>query len=309
MTLADLKAQLATLTSADQSVVTDILQPSRQFEEEEEEYDDGEEQGSAGRGREDDVVASGPSVSAARERGCQKPRPQQGHSNVARGDSGRGSNGHGHHQSRVPVELWNDSPGKSRQDALCTTPTILADRTRAPTTIVRLQTQNQAANPASPGITELWPPRSFGPSPPASPPPERHWKYGTSPPTHSVMSPTKVRAKSRSKRESQAAIEFARKMRIAVKKSAMEDLNKGAVWSFKYYHLFPAVQRMRHLDHLSRVVFPLAYLVVVVIFGAGVNWGNDSPLAGAIGSGLYPCLDKKQQMLSDGSFKLGFAGF
>ena len=89
-----------------------------------------------------------------------------------------------------------------------------------------------------------------------------------------------------------------------MKRRAFDDLDKGRIWAFKYYGLFPCLARLRNLDHASRWAFTLAYLLVVLVFFAGVDFGRVTPLSGAAGTGRFPCLDRK---LLDGRW--GVAGF
>ena len=97
--------------------------------------------------------------------------------------------------------------------------------------------------------------------------------------------------------------QLTRDVRKSMKRTAFVDLDKGRLWAFKYYHLFPCLQRMRKLDQGSRWIFTLAYAGVVLVFLAGVDFGQ-TILSGASGTGRFPCLDQRQ---SHGRFK--FAGF
>jgi hypothetical protein len=42
-------------------------------------------------------------------------------------------------------------------------------------------------------------------------------------------------------------------------------------WRFKFFVVFPQVIKLRHLDHISRPVFPLLYGIVVAYFLAQVD--------------------------------------
>ena len=64
-------------------------------------------------------------------------------------------------------------------------------------------------------------------------------------------------------------------------RQAAEDLDKGPVWRFKFFVLFPLVVNLRHLDHISRPVFPVLYSIVIAAFLSGANFSSqghmDSP--------------------------------
>lgn len=53
-----------------------------------------------------------------------------------------------------------------------------------------------------------------------------------------------------------------------IRKSDIEDLDKGCRWAFKYHVLFPPLAKLRHLDHTFRAIYPLAYFVVCAHFAA-----------------------------------------
>eukprot|EP00966_Prymnesium_polylepis_P089080 2061972-Prymnesium_polylepis.1 len=52
------------------------------------------------------------------------------------------------------------------------------------------------------------------------------------------------------------------------------ELDKSKAWTFKVYRLFPVLEKLRHLDHISRVVFPLAYLIYVACHFAEIDYGR-----------------------------------
>ena len=65
-------------------------------------------------------------------------------------------------------------------------------------------------------------------------------------------------------------------------REAAADLDKGTLWRFKFFVLFPILLHLRHLDHYSRVVFPIAYCACVAYFlgqidRSAVDWPTDSP--------------------------------
>ena len=39
--------------------------------------------------------------------------------------------------------------------------------------------------------------------------------------------------------------------------------------------IFPCLVALRHLDHISRFLFPVSYLLFVLAHGAMVNFGSD----------------------------------
>ena len=51
-------------------------------------------------------------------------------------------------------------------------------------------------------------------------------------------------------------------------------LGKGAFWSFKYYRLFPRIIYLRNLDHPSRLIFPIAYVIYVITALDSIDWGR-----------------------------------
>jgi len=53
------------------------------------------------------------------------------------------------------------------------------------------------------------------------------------------------------------------------------DLDRGRIWAFKVFHLFPILKYLSHLDFVFRVVFPIAYLANVIVYMSEVNFGRD----------------------------------
>jgi hypothetical protein len=53
------------------------------------------------------------------------------------------------------------------------------------------------------------------------------------------------------------------------------ELEKDNIWMLKTYFTFPCVAWLRHLDHLSRLIFPVAYTVFVLTHLSRVNFGRD----------------------------------
>ena len=53
------------------------------------------------------------------------------------------------------------------------------------------------------------------------------------------------------------------------------ELEKDNIWMLKTYFTFPCVAWLRHLDHISRFIFPVAYTLFVLQHLAKVNFGQD----------------------------------
>ena len=60
-----------------------------------------------------------------------------------------------------------------------------------------------------------------------------------------------------------------------IHRTARVELEQGAIWEFKVFYLFPALQYVRNLDHIARFLFPLAYLIFVIAHMSQINFGND----------------------------------
>ena len=57
-------------------------------------------------------------------------------------------------------------------------------------------------------------------------------------------------------------------------REAAADLDKGTLWRFKFFVLFPILLNLRHLDHYSRVVFPVAFGIFVLGQFSKVGFGT-----------------------------------
>eukprot|EP00966_Prymnesium_polylepis_P091090 2108657-Prymnesium_polylepis.1 len=55
---------------------------------------------------------------------------------------------------------------------------------------------------------------------------------------------------------------------------ASQEIDKGPVWRFKVFRLFPIVSMLRKSDHWWRVFFPIAYAIAVVVMMNEVEWGQ-----------------------------------
>ena len=58
-------------------------------------------------------------------------------------------------------------------------------------------------------------------------------------------------------------------------KVSQELLDQSQMWRLKTYYVFPVVEKMRHLDHISRFVFPIVYAVYLLAMLSEVNFGAD----------------------------------
>ena len=66
-----------------------------------------------------------------------------------------------------------------------------------------------------------------------------------------------------------------RAMARVYRNRARKTLEKGALWEFKTFVLFPILSRVRHMDILFRLIFPIAYGIFVFVHMAEVNFGRD----------------------------------
>ena len=73
------------------------------------------------------------------------------------------------------------------------------------------------------------------------------------------------------KQPANTSIALRREMRTLTK----TELEKDNFWMLKTYFTFPCVAWLRHLDHISRLLFPVAYTVFVVAHLSQVNFGRD----------------------------------
>ena len=65
-----------------------------------------------------------------------------------------------------------------------------------------------------------------------------------------------------------------RTFRLAYQDVARRDLDKGVVWKFKTFTLFPLLNNMRYLDFVFRAVFPVAYLIFVIVMFQEVDYSS-----------------------------------
>ena len=63
-------------------------------------------------------------------------------------------------------------------------------------------------------------------------------------------------------------------MRSQLAERAKKDLDKGRVWAFKMFTLFPVLEYMRYFDFGARWIFPVAYLVFVTGMLDEVGYGT-----------------------------------
>jgi len=62
-------------------------------------------------------------------------------------------------------------------------------------------------------------------------------------------------------------------MKMRYRSKVKEDLDRGKVWECKVFCLFPILENLQHLDHLSRLLFPLAYITFVLLSLSEVSFG------------------------------------
>ena len=65
-----------------------------------------------------------------------------------------------------------------------------------------------------------------------------------------------------------------RQLKDAYSKVAMNNLDKGRLWRFKTFNLFPCLIHLRNLDFAMRIVFPIAYLIFVLGMFSTVEFGQ-----------------------------------
>ena len=61
-------------------------------------------------------------------------------------------------------------------------------------------------------------------------------------------------------------------------KNEQELLNKSNMWRLKTYYVFPLLSQLRHADHPSRIIFPAAYIIFVLVMLSEVNFGVQEAL-------------------------------
>ena len=72
------------------------------------------------------------------------------------------------------------------------------------------------------------------------------------------------------KQPANTSIALRRQMRTLTK----TELEKDNLWMLKTYFTFPCVAWLRHLDHISRLLFPVAYTVFVLAHLSQVDFGR-----------------------------------
>ena len=53
----------------------------------------------------------------------------------------------------------------------------------------------------------------------------------------------------------------------------MEQLDQSPFWVFKVYRLFPLLERLHFLDHISRLAYPSAYIIYACVQLAQIEFG------------------------------------
>ena len=118
---------------------------------------------------------------------------------------------------------------------------------------------------------------------------ERALRWSRSWPASPVAVPVAVIPHDRKMRRTlsrQLTAETSREVQGSYRSRIKEDLDRGNVWAFKTFYLFPLLVRLRYLDHVFRVVFPLAYVIYVLVSLSEVEFGlhqldkiNNGPVA------------------------------
>ena len=72
-----------------------------------------------------------------------------------------------------------------------------------------------------------------------------------------------------------AHTQLARSLRAEYQRAARDELGKGHVWKVKVFCLFPCLVHLVRLDHICRVLFPLAYLCFVLQALVQVDFGRE----------------------------------
>ena len=58
-------------------------------------------------------------------------------------------------------------------------------------------------------------------------------------------------------------------------KASQELLDQSQWWRLKTYYIFPVLEKLRHLDHISCFLFPTVYLIYLLSALSDVNFGID----------------------------------
>lgn len=80
----------------------------------------------------------------------------------------------------------------------------------------------------------------------------------------------------------------AKELAQEVHEQQRKELDKGRLWSTKVFVVLPFLSRLRHLDHPSRVVLPLAYLIFTLAWLGEIDFGRRHAAFMADGAGT-PC--------------------
>ena len=63
-------------------------------------------------------------------------------------------------------------------------------------------------------------------------------------------------------------------MAATYKSEGRQQTDKGPIWHFKVFHLFPLLVRCVYLDHIFRLVFPIVYTIYMLIALSEVDFGS-----------------------------------
>ena len=89
-------------------------------------------------------------------------------------------------------------------------------------------------------------------------------------PAAAAASPSRTLSRAAARKASETTREVTHFYRTVAK----TDMDRGPVWSFKVFFLFPLLLKLRFLDHYFRVLFPLAYISYVLFALGEVGFGT-----------------------------------
>ena len=116
-------------------------------------------------------------------------------------------------------------------------------------------------------------------SPPPSPPSAEDKAVTTTPTATPTTSPRQSRRARSSKEFFEGACRSSSNETVRVKremaKASQELLDQSQWWRLKTYYIFPVLEKLRHLDHISRFLFPTVYLIYLLSALSDVNFGID----------------------------------
>jgi len=93
--------------------------------------------------------------------------------------------------------------------------------------------------------------------------------------TFSALTEEQKKEEELSRYRHQLLSQMGSEMRLKYRTTARENLDHGAIWSAKVFYIFPMLVKLQSLDHIFRVVFPLAYVIYMIVAFQEVNFGRD----------------------------------